>query len=333
MFVYGWTMNEIAARVVDSALELSIVGSFSRVGPAVRRRLDDWRDPRPGCLAGKTALVTGPTSGLGRATALSLAELGARVVLAGRSETRLAELSDELAERTGEQRYPWVAVDMASLVSVRGAVNKVLATESRLDVLVDNAGAIYPERGETADGIERTLAVLVVGPFALVSGLLPLLANSPSARVIAVTSGGMYAQPVDLADLQWANRPYVGARAYAQGKRIQVALIREWARRAAPTNVSFNAMHPGWADTPGLAESLPGFYRVMRPLLRSVDEGADTIRWLATEPDLRPPGGKLYLDRRARPFDRVPWTRLSREEREELWDEIAELALRDSPST
>ncbi len=333
MFVYGYTMNDVATRLVDGVLELSIVGSFSRIGPALRRRLENWRDPSPGCLAGKTALVTGPTSGLGRYTAVSLAELGARVVLAGRSETRLAELSDELAALTGEQRYPWVVVDMASLASVRAAVAKVLATESRLDVMVDNAGAIYPERGESAEGIERTLAVLVVGPYALLSGLMSLLGSSPSARVIAVTSGGMYAQPVDLADLQWANRPYVGARVYAQGKRIQVTLMREWARRAGRTGVSFNAMHPGWADTPGLAESLPGFYRVMRPLLRSAGEGADTITWLATNPDLQPPGGQLYLDRRARPFDRVTWTRLGREEREELWDEIADLASREAGST
>ena len=332
MFVYSLTMNELAARVVDGALELSVVGSFSRVGPALRRRLESWHDPSPDSLAGATALVTGPTSGLGRATALSLAELGARVVLLGRSESRLSELSNALADLTGEQRYPWVVVDMASLASVRNAVQNVLATEKRLDVVVDNAGAIYPERGLTKDGIEKTLATLVVGPFALVSGLLPLLANSPPARVIAVTSGGMYAQRVDLADLQWANRPYVGARAYAQAKRIQVTLMREWARRASPTTVSFNAMHPGWADTPGLAESLPGFYRVMRLLLRSVDEGSDTIRWLATEPDLDPPGGRLYLDRRARPFDRAPWTRLGRDEREELWDEIAELALRETAS-
>ena len=326
-------MNKIATRAIDVALELSVLGSFSRIGPQVRGRLEDWLPPLPGSLAGKTALVTGPTSGLGRVTTYKLAQLGARVVLAGRDDGRLSELSDQLATLIGVQRFPTVVVDMASLSSVRAAVETVLAAESRLDVLVDNAGAIYPDRGETAEGIERTLAVLVVGPFALVSGLMPLLRRTPSSRVIAVTSGGMYAQPVDLADLQWTNRPYVGARVYAQGKRIQVALMREWARRLAGGSVSFNAMHPGWADTPGLAESLPGFYRLMRPLLRTADQGADTITWLATSPDLSPPGGQLYLDRRPRPFDRVPWTRLGRDEREELWDEIAELAQREAGST
>ncbi len=334
MFVYSCaTMNDISTRVTDGVLELSIVGSFSRIGPQVRGRLERWHEPLPGSLAGKTALVTGPTSGLGRITALRFAQLGARVVLAGRDESRLAALSNELVALTGEERYPLVVVDMASLTSVRAAVEKVLAAEPRLDVLVDNAGAIYAQRGETAEGIERTMAILVVGPFALVSGLMPLLRQTPSSRVIAVTSGGMYAQPVDLADLHWTNCPYVGARVYAQGKRVQVALIREWARRSAGGTVSFNAMHPGWADTPGLAESLPAFYRIMRPLLRTGDQGADTITWLATNSDLRAPGGRLYLDRRARPFDRVPWTRLQLDEREELWDEIAELAQRDAVST
>ncbi|MEP7379628.1 MAG: SDR family NAD(P)-dependent oxidoreductase [Chloroflexota bacterium] len=312
--------------MIDATLELAVVPSFSRIGPALRRRLYSWTEPSAGMLSGRTVLVTGPTSGLGRETATELAQLGARVVLAGRDQTRLSQVRDELAASTGEDRYPTVVVDMSSLSSVRRAVEQVLLTESRLDVLVDNAGAIYPDRGESVDGIERTLAVLVVGPFALTSGLLPLLSATPGARVISVTSGGMYTQPARLDDLEWRMRPFSGTRAYAQGKRIQVALMREWARRFAQSGIAFNAMHPGWADTPGLAESLPGFHHLMRPLLRSVEEGADTITWLATSPSVRPPGGRLYLDRRTRPFDRVPQTRLNAADRQELWDEISELA-------
>jgi NAD(P)-dependent dehydrogenase (short-subunit alcohol dehydrogenase family) len=125
--------------------------------------------------------------------------------------------------------------------------------------------------------------------------------------------------------LQWRTRPYDGTRAYAQAKRVQVALIREWARRCVDSGVSFNAMHPGWADTPGLAEALPGFYRLMWPLLRSAREGSDTIAWLATTPELPVTGGRLYLDRRPRPFDRLPQTRLSRRDRAELWTTISAL--------
>ncbi|HEY5488738.1 MAG TPA: SDR family oxidoreductase, partial [Candidatus Limnocylindrales bacterium] len=133
------------------------------------------------------------------------------------------------------------------------------------------------------------------------SGLLPLLRASSDARVIVVTTGGIYTQAVRLDDVEWRDRPYNGALAYAQAKRIQVALVREWARRFADAGISFNAMHPGWADTPGLADSLPGFHRFMKPLLRTPQEGADTIAWLATTPVLGAPGGRLYLDRRPAP--------------------------------
>ena len=189
--------------LLDAGLEISVVGSFTRIGPAVRRRLFGWSPPPAGAMAGRTVLVTGPTSGLGRAATDALAALGARVVLVGRSAERLALLRDELVGVHGEDRFPVVVADMGSLASVRAAVAQILETESRLDVLVDNAGAIYPERIEGPDGIEATLAVLVVGPFALVAGLLPLLRRTPGARVVAVTSGGMYFQRLDLDDLQY----------------------------------------------------------------------------------------------------------------------------------
>ena len=312
--------------LVDAGLEISVVGSFTRLGPAVRRQLFGWSPPPPGALTGRTVLVTGPTSGLGRAATDALAGLGARVILVGRSEERLMHLRDELVRAHGEDRFLIVVADMGSLASVRGAVARVLATESRLDVLVDNAGAIYPERVEGPDGIEATLALMVVGPFALVGGLHPLLRRTAGSRVIAVTSGGMYSQRLDLADLQNRAATYSGSRAYARAKRAQTALMREWARRLAGTGVSFAAMHPGWADTPGLAESLPGFYQLMRPLLRLPDEGADTIVWLAVHPEPASRSGRLYLDRRTRPFDRIPTTRLSAADRRRLWDAVVRLS-------
>lgn len=312
--------------IIDDLLEVSVVGSFSRIGPVIRRRLFRWRSPVPGSLSGRTALVTGPTSGLGRETARALAALGARVVLVGRSQERLTELRDELIALHGEDRFPVVLGDMSSLASVRAATDGIVRTEARLDILVDNAGAIYPQRIESVDGIEATLAVLAVCPFALVSGLLPLLRRSPDGRVIAVTSGGMYTQAVDIEDIAGAQRPYSGARAYARAKRVQVALIREWARRTTGSSLTFVAMHPGWTDTPGLAEQLPGFYRMMRPLLRSLEEGADTIVWLATTGEVADLNGRLVLDRRTRPFDRLPATHLDGAERRRLWDIVAGLA-------
>ena len=314
------------AQLIDALLELSIVGSFSRTGIAFRHLAFGWAAIPDGSLDGRTVLITGPTSGLGRVTTETLARLGARVILVGRSQERLAALRDELQATYGGDRFPTVVADMGSLASVRAAAARVLETESRLDVLVDNAGAIYPDRTVGPDGIEATFATLVVGPFVLVSSLLGLLQRTPGSRVVAVTSGGMYFQPLDLDDLQFANGSYSGSHAYARAKRAQVALVREWARRLGTGSVAVNAMHPGWADTPGLAESLPGFYDLMGPLLRTPAEGADTVVWLAATQAGRARSGALYLDRRPRPFDRLPATRLSLHDRRRLWDTVVGLA-------
>jgi NAD(P)-dependent dehydrogenase (short-subunit alcohol dehydrogenase family) len=312
--------------LVDGLLELSIAGSFSRVGFAARRRLFDWAAPADGALDGRTVLVTGPTSGLGRAATEAFAALGARVILVGRSGERLATVRDSLIATHRADRFPIVVADMGSLDSVRAAVTRVLETEPRLDAVVDNAGAIFPERLEGPDGIERTLATLVVGPFALVAGLLPLLQRTAGSRVVAVTSGGMYSQRLDLDDLQSSSEPFSGPRAYARAKRAQVAMVREWARRLGPPGIAINAMHPGWADTPGLAEALPTFRRLMRPVLRTAAEGADTLVWLVAAAEAGGRSGWLFLDRHPRPFDRIPATRLSAGDRRRLWGLVVSLS-------
>jgi NAD(P)-dependent dehydrogenase (short-subunit alcohol dehydrogenase family) len=313
------------ASLLDTILEISVVGSFSRPGYVMRRRLFGWSDPAPGALVGRTALVTGPTSGLGRASADALAALGARVILVGRNEERLGRVRDSLQQRYGDGRFPTLIADMSSLPSVRAAIEHLLGTEARLDILVDSAGAIHEQRTEAADGLETTFATTVVGPFVLISGLLPLLEASGDGRVISVVSGGMYGQELPLDDLQFERGDFNGTLAYARAKRAVVALTREWARRHRG-RTRFNTMHPGWADTPGLAEALPGFYRLMGPMLRTPEEGVDTITWLASDERAGRPDGKLYLDRRPRPFDRVPSTRLSADQRRRLWDIVVRLA-------
>ena len=140
---------------------------------------------------------------------------------------------------------------------------------------------------------------------------------------MAVTSGGMYTQRLPLDDLGFEQGTYDGPRAYARAKRAQVALMREWARRLAAvgSDVRANAMHPGWADTPGLEAALPGFRSVVGGQLRTAAEGADTMLWLAVAPDATMTG-RLFLDRRPRPFDRLPSTRLSAADRRALWDRL-----------
>lgn len=329
----GEGMDMDGRSLIDVALELTVVGSFSRVGFEVRRRLFAWEAPPDGVLRGRTALVTGPTSGLGRVTAEALADLGARVVLVGRSEARLATVRDALVATHGEDRFPIVVADLASLASVRAASATINATQPRLDILIDNAGAIFPERHLTADGLEGAFATMVVGPFALIAGLRPLLERTDDPRVITVTSGGMYTQRLPLDDLSYARGTYQGPLAYARAKRASVALMREWARRLdrVGSPIAINAMHPGWADTPGVQASLPTFARVMGPLLRTPAQGADTTIWLAASPEAAGRRGHLFLDRRPRPFDRAPQTRLRAADRRRLWDRVVDLARLEDP--
>jgi dehydrogenase/reductase SDR family protein 12 len=150
--------------------------------------------------------------------------------------------------------------------------------------------------------------------------------HSAPARIINVSSGGMYTQRIRVDDLQRVRGGFDGAAVYARSKRAEVILTEMWAQRLAGSGITVHAMHPGWADTPGIQSSLPGFYRVTRPLLRTPAEGADTIVWLgaAAEPALR--SGLFWHDRRPRPFYLLPRTRETPAERASLWAQCVELS-------
>lgn len=313
--------------LIDDLIELPVVTSFSAIGFELRRRLWSWDGhPLPtDALVGRTVVVTGATSGIGRATAERLTTLGAHLVLVGRDPIRLDATRQALMTLRPGARPAVHHADMASLADVRVAAAGILATEPRIDVVIDNAGAILPEREETDEGIERTFAMLVAGPFLLVSRLMPRLLESPDPRVIAVTSGGMYGQRLRIDDLMWEREPWSGPRAYARAKRAQVALVRERARRGVAAGLLVNAVNPGWVDTPGLAEALPAFRDRMRSILRTPAQGSDTIVWLAASPEARRWTGRLFLDRRPRPFDRIPATRVSAAERRALWERVSAL--------
>jgi dehydrogenase/reductase SDR family member 12 len=331
MGLRGEDMHMMNLRsLVDDAAEVLVFPSFTRVGFGLRRRLFAWEDAESFPMAGRTVVLTGPTSGLGRAAAGSFARMGARLVLVGRDAGRLERTRAELIAECPDAQVMTVVADMASLASVRAAAAQILEQESRLDVIVDNAGAMFPERQVTPEGFERSFATMVLGPFVLVSRLVPRLMVSPDPRIVAVTSGGMYTQALPLDDLGFEQGAYEGARAYARAKRAQVVLVREWARRRPGLTV--NAMHPGWAATPGLEASLPGFSKVIGGQLRSAEEGMDTALWLAAAPEARSTSGRLFLDRRARPFDRIPSTRLTAGQRAELWDRVLELTGEADPT-
>ena len=318
--------------LVDDLLEILVVPSFTRAGFVIRRRLFSWTAAEWSSMVGRTVVITGPTSGLGREAAGSFARMGARIVLVGRDASRLERTAAELRGENPDAPIHTVVADMSSLASVRAVADRILEGEPRIDVIVDNAGAMLAERQVTPEGFERTFATMVLGPFVLIARLLPRLAESPDARIVAVTSGGMYTQALPLDDLGYERGVYDGPRAYARAKRAQVALVREWSRRLHGRHIVVNAMHPGWADTPGLEASLPGFRDLVGPLLRTPAEGADTVVWLASAPEARRMTGRVFLDRRPRPFDRVPSTRLSAGARRTLWDSVVAMTAEPDPT-
>ena len=313
------------ADLVDGTLEATVVGSFTRIGPWVRRHADDWvpLDDLPG--AGRTVLVTGANSGLGYATAASLVGAGAAVRLLVRNDLKGRDTRDRLLARHPDGDVAWYVADLTDLDRVRAVAAEIAEAEDGLDAVVHNAGAMFSERRETADGIERTVALHVVGPQVLTHGLLDVLA-ARRGRVIWMSSGGMYTQPLELDRLQ-SPAEYRPATAYARAKRAQVVLAEEWQRRVGDERgISFHAMHPGWALTPGVESSLPLFRRVMGPLLRGATDGADTAVWLALAPEAAEAGGQFWLDRRPRTRTRLPRTATSPEDARALWDEVERLA-------
>jgi len=304
---------------LDQLLELSVVGSFSRGGFRARRALFNWGEAVDADLAGRVAVITGATSGLGLATAHLLAQRGADLFLIGRDRSRTVAARQAVRERTPYANVEIAVADLADLDAVRAAADSVTTATPSVDVLIHNAGALVHQLHRTGDGLELTAQVHVAAPFLLTSLLLPHLRASGSARVITVSSGGMYTQRLDVRLLDVPAVPFDGVRVYANAKRAEVVLNELWSRHPAGRGIHFHAMHPGWADTPGVQTSLPRFRRVMRPLLRSAEQGADTTAWLAGAPEALESNGRFWLDRRPRSTTVFPWTRTSDTEAERLW--------------
>lgn len=209
-------------HLVDAALEFSVVGSFSRIGYAVRSRLTGWETPAG--LAGTRVLLTGGTSGVGLAAARTLTTLGAHVAITGRSQERLDGAADQIA---AHGRGPiTVVADSADLAAVRAMFDATVAGLGGLDVVVNNAGALTHEYTRSPQGFETTYAVHVLAPFLLTQLAVPVV--GPQGRVITVSSGGMYSQSLR-PDMQCGPEGFDGVAAYAKAKRAQVALTQEWA--------------------------------------------------------------------------------------------------------
>jgi NAD(P)-dependent dehydrogenase (short-subunit alcohol dehydrogenase family) len=260
-------------------------------------------------------VVTGANSGIGRAAASALAARGAEVWLLCRDRGRGEEAVASIRKATGNRRVHLAVVDVSHLAAVRTFAQGF--APARVDVLIHNAGVLPATRQENPEGVELTLATNVIGPFLLTHLLQSKLAAATGARVIFVSSGGMYAQRLSLDDLQWTERPFDGVSAYAQTKRMQVILTELLARRWARARIAVHAMHPGWADTPSVRSSIPRFWQVMRKRLRTPEQGADTLVWLAVAPTL--PSGRFWFDRAPQPTHLLPFTTERPRDRARLW--------------
>lgn len=316
------------ASIVDRLLEAPIAPSFTRVGYQTRRSLEDWTALETYDLTGRTMVVTGATSGLGLAAARQLGACGARLIVVGRNEAKTGGVCEDLVSRTGAEVEAVIA-DMGDLDAVRAASTRIVELAPSLDALIHNAGALSDARRLNDDGIEQTVASQVVGPHAMTAALLPALSAAAPGRVLTMSSGGMYSAPLSIAGLQMSEDDYKGAEQYARAKRAQVTLTEMWADRVTPAEVVFHSLHPGWADTPGVEDALPTFRKIVGPLLRSPEEGADTLVWLAAD-DSRPleSSGEFWLDRRPRSIHKLPTTRRTDtpERRQHLWEWVEEAA-------
>ncbi|XP_074280325.1 uncharacterized protein LOC141605450 [Silene latifolia] len=258
-------------------------------------------------MDGKNCIVTGANSGIGLSTAEGLASRGASVYMVCRSKERGEAALSKIQSATGNQNVYLEICDLSSVNEIKTLAAKFSSKGIPVHVLVNNAGIMEDKRTLTPDGFEMNFAVNVLGTYTITQSMLPLLEKAaPDSRVITVASGGMYSSPLT-SDLQYSEENFDGTMQYARNKRVQVALTEKWAEMYKDKRIGFYAMHPGWAETPGVAKSMPGFADRLSGKLRSSEEGADTVIWLALQPKERLVSGGFYFDRAEAP-KHLPFT-------------------------
>ncbi|XP_075055168.1 dehydrogenase/reductase SDR family member 12 [Mixophyes fleayi] len=229
-------------------------------------------------VTGKSYMITGANSGIGKAAALAIAKKGGTVHLVCRNKDRAEEAKEEIVSLSGSQSIVIHLLDMSNPKAICEFA-ETFKTENKLNVLINNAGCMVNERELTEDGIEKNFATNVLGTYMLTRALLPALEKEDDARVVMVSSGGMLVQKLDVSDFQFEKGTFDGTMAYAQNKRQQVILTEQWAK--SHPKIHFSVMHPGWAATPAVRSSMPDFYEKMKNKLRTEEQGADTVVWLA----------------------------------------------------
>jgi len=321
-------MAPSVTSVLDTILDKTVLPGYSSIGPALRRRW--WpADPDPQALVGRHVVVTGASSGLGRAAATGIARLGATVHLVGRTADRLRDSAELIRRDVPDADLLEEVCDVSDLDAVRAYAADLGARVPVLHAIVHDAGVMPPERTESAQGHELALATHVVGPLLLTELLRANLAAADSPRVVVVSSGGMYSAPLDASigdDVEYRQGDYEGIRAYARTKRMQVSMTELLAGRYANDGITVHSMHPGWADTPGITESMPRFAKVIAPVLRSAEQGADTIVWLTASPEATATSGEFWSDRRRRPTYYLPGKTDDPAARRRVWVHACEAA-------
>jgi retinol dehydrogenase-14 len=276
-------------------------------------------------VSGKTVLVTGATSGIGREASVDLARRGAQVLMVGRDAARTEAAVADAKSRSGSKDVSFFVCDFSSQAQIRGLAEAVRARHDRLHVLVNNAGGVSDKRRLTGDGIEATFAVNHLGYFLLTNLLLELLVRSAPARVVSVASVGHRQGTLDFDDLGF-ERGYSIMRAYARSKLANVLFSAELARRLAGTGVTSNSVHPGsvdtniWSGAPWWAKPIIGL--LLRPFFVSAAKGAAAVVRLAVDPNLADVTGEYFEEER-----RVLPASLGRDEAlaRRLWDASARL--------
>jgi retinol dehydrogenase 14 len=257
-------------------------------------------DNSNGGMGGTTVLITGGTSGIGKATAVAIAAMGANVVVVGRNQERGGAAVEEIKAQSHNESVELMLADLSVQAEVRRLAEEFLERYDRLDVLVNNAGLVQSKRTETPDGIETTLAINHLAPFLLTNLLLGCLEQSAPSRVITVSSEAQRWGTMDFEDMQ-SRRKYRGFPVYGMTKLANIMFTYELAERLDGTGVAVNCLHPGSVGT-NFGQNNRGamalFFRTFKPFMRSPEQGADTLIWLASSPEVDGVSGKYFSDRK-----------------------------------
>jgi len=274
----------------------------------------------------RSYLITGCNSGIGRQTALEIGKRGGTVHMVCRNPESSSSARDELIKESGNDKYHLHILDMSKPRDVINFAKKFSNEGNKLDVLINNAGCMINTREMIEDDLDKNFATNTLGTFLITSGLLPLLKKSDQPRVVTVSSGGMLTQRLQVDDLQFKTMSkYDGTMAYAQNKRQQVEMTEEFAK--SHPQIHWSVMHPGWADTPAVRNSMPDFYEKFKDKLRTVEQGADTVVWLSlAKAPLSATNGKFWQDRET-VSSHLPlaWTKSTQADRDKLMNVLYEM--------